>query len=147
MLHDLTVSTSIEINAPIEHVWKTMTDPELIKLYLFGTETITDWKVGSNIIFQGEYNGTSYKDKGIVKENIAREKLSYRYWSAFTGLEDVPENYSLVTYLLEKLNDEKTQLTWEQTGFANNEGYQHSKNGMGDFMKKIKEVAENNMQK
>ncbi len=34
-----------------------MTNPEKIKIYLFGTETGTDWKIGSSIIFKGEYDG------------------------------------------------------------------------------------------
>jgi uncharacterized protein YndB with AHSA1/START domain len=63
MRHDLKVSESVEINASPEKVWKVLTQPEFIKEYLFGTETITDWKVGSEVIFQGEYQGHKYKDK------------------------------------------------------------------------------------
>ena len=51
----LIVSESIEIHEAPSKVWDALTNPEIIKKYLFGTETITDWKVGSEIIFQGEY--------------------------------------------------------------------------------------------
>ena len=44
MRHDLKSSSSVEINASPEKVWKVLTQPEFIKEYLFGTETITDWK-------------------------------------------------------------------------------------------------------
>ncbi|MFT4523676.1 MAG: hypothetical protein ACI8ZN_002631 [Bacteroidia bacterium] len=39
----LKVSKSIAINASATQVWDALTDPEKIKVYLFGTEAITDW--------------------------------------------------------------------------------------------------------
>ena len=142
MRHDLIVSKSIEINAEPAKVWHALITPEIIKEYLFGTETITDWKVESEIIFQGEYEGHKYKDKGIVVENILHKTLSYLYWSSFSGLEDKPENYNLVTYTLNSTNNKTTQFTWTQKGFANEDGYKHSESGMDAFLQKIKEVVE-----
>ena len=48
---NLIAKQSITINAKAENVWEVLTNPEKIKIYLFGTETITDWKVGSSIIW------------------------------------------------------------------------------------------------
>lgn len=145
MRQDLVVAKSIDINAPTAKVWEALTKPEVIKEYLFGTETITDWKVGSEIIFQGTYgdnNEYSYRDKGIVRENILNELLSYSYWSGFSGLEDKLENYSLVTYTLINKGGNTTNFTWTQQGFGTEEGYNHSASGMDDFLKKIKDVVE-----
>jgi uncharacterized protein YndB with AHSA1/START domain len=142
MNHDLEVSKSIDVHAAPEKVWKALTDPEIIKEYLFGTQTITDWQVGKPVTFQGEYNGQTYKDKGVVKENIPGRKISYTYWSSFSGTEDKPENYSLVTYTVEPVNDNTTKFTWTQKGYANQEGYEHSKSGMDEFLTKIKSVME-----
>jgi uncharacterized protein YndB with AHSA1/START domain len=142
MLNDLIVSKSIAINANQDKVWKALTDPEIIKEYLHGTETITDWKAGSSIIFQGEYDGKTYKDKGVILENKAKELLSYSYWSAFTGLDDKPENYSTVTYTAKKLNDTSTEFTWTQKGFASEAGYKHSLEGMEAFLMQIKSIVE-----
>jgi uncharacterized protein YndB with AHSA1/START domain len=142
MNHNLEVSKSIIVNADVAKVWDALTNPEIIKEYLFGTETITDWKVGSDIIFQGEYNGQKYRDKGIVRENILHQRISYNYWSAFTGLEDKPENYSLVTYVVTPKGNNQTELTWIQKGFGNEDGYKHSLNGMDGFMKSMKAVIE-----
>jgi uncharacterized protein YndB with AHSA1/START domain len=141
MDHTLTVSGSIEINASPQKVWDALTKPELIKDYLFGTETVTDWKVGSEIIFQGEYEGHKYRDKGILLDVTPLKSISYTYWSGFSGLEDKPENYSVVTYQLEHQGG-KTKFTWSQKGFASEQSYQHSKQGMDELLKKIKEVAE-----
>ena len=141
MRQDLIVSQSVDVKASPEQVWDALTNPEIIKQYLFGTEIITDWKVGSEIVFQGEYEGHQYRDKGIVRQNIPNKLLSYSYWSGFSGLEDKPENYSLITYTVEK-DTNSTKFTWTQKGFASEEGYQHSNSGMEAFLQQIKEIIE-----
>ncbi len=142
MNHDLIVAQAVEVNADLAKVWKALTTPEIIKDYLFGTETVTDWKVGSEIVFQGDYEGHKYRDHGVILENEFHKKIAYSYWSGFSGTEDKPENYSAVIYDLEKINDQKTKFTWTQKGFANEKGYEHSKSGMNEFVQKIKEVME-----
>ena len=142
MNHNLTVSASININANAAKVWEALTNPDIIKEYLFGTETITNWQVGSDVIFQGEYEKTTYKDKGVVQQNIPEKLLSYTYWSGFSGLSDEPENYSLVTYILVDNGDNTTNFTWTQKGYATEEGYDHSQTGMADFLVQVKEIME-----
>lgn len=142
MNRNLKVSKSIEINSNAEKVWDALTNPEKIKVYLFGTETITDWKIGSAIIFQGEYEEHKYKDKGNVLENRENEILKYDYWSGFSGLEDKPENYSIVTYQIENLSDNQVKFTWTQEGFANEEGQQHSENGLYGMLEQLKKLVE-----
>ena len=142
MLLDLEVSSSIEINASKEKVWKGLTDPDIIKDYLYGTNTVTDWKVGSEILFQGEWEGKQYRDKGVILQIIPNELISYSYWSGFSGIEDKPENYSTVTYKIEPISDDRTKFTWVQKGFASEQNYEHSNSGMEEFLKGIKAVIE-----
>jgi uncharacterized protein YndB with AHSA1/START domain len=142
MRHDLIVSKSIDISATPGMVWDALTNPAKVKEYLYGTETLTDWKVGSEVIFQGEYQGHQYRDRGIVLQNVPLELLSYSYWSGFSGLEDKPENYSKVTYGLKDLGNGQTRLTWTQEGFASEEGYNHSAGGLEAFLATVKVVAE-----
>src|SRR5579872_3454442 len=142
MRTNLVVNKSIDINASPARVWDVLTNPEIIKEYLFGTEAVTDWKVGSELIFQGEYQGQKYRDKGIILENVLHKKIRYTYWTGFSGLEDKPENYSIVSYELESKGGNQTQLNWTQKGFANEEGYKHSESGMQAFLEKIKGIAE-----
>lgn len=142
MRHDLAVSGTIQVNADASKVWEALTNPAIIKEYLFGTETVTDWKVGSEVAFQGEYNGTKYRDHGIILENVFHEKISYTYWSAFFGVEDKPENYSIVTYTVKPISNNVTELGWTMKGYATEEGYNHSKNGMQAFLEQIKGIIE-----
>ena len=139
---NLKVSKSIKIDSSAEKVWDALINPEKIKIYLFGTETITDWKIGSPITFQGEYDGNKYKDKGNVLENVRNEILKYDYWSGFSGLEDNPNNYCIVTYQIENLPDNRVKFTWTQEGFANEEGQQHSENGLYGMLEQIKKLVE-----
>ena len=142
MRNDLIVSQSITVIADINKVWKALTTPDIIKEYLYGTETVTDWKPGSQIIFQGEYEGHKYRDKGIILTNILNQEISYSYWSGFSGLEEKPENYSTVIYTIKRIDDKTTEFTWTQKGFANEDGYNHSKNGMPEFLEGVKKVMQ-----
>lgn len=56
MNKNLELSKTLKINASIERIWNAITHPEKIKKYFFGTEIITDWKVGNSIVFQGEFD-------------------------------------------------------------------------------------------
>lgn len=137
----LEVEDSILIHASPTKIWKALTDPALIKEYLFGTETITDWKVGSDLTFQGEWEGQPYKDKGHILEFTLEKILSYDYWSGFSGLEDIPENYATITYTLEEQGDD-VWLRVSQKGFAKKENQEHSEKGWSQVLLKIKEIAE-----
>lgn len=139
---NLIASSNIEIKSTPEKVWSVLTDPEKIKEYLFGTQVQADWEVGSPIIFQGEYDGQQYTDKGNVIESKENELLKYDYWSGFSGLEDKPENYSLVTYKIEELNDNAVNFVWHQQGFSSEDGQKHTEKGLNGMLKKIKELAE-----
>jgi hypothetical protein len=119
-----------------------LTNPEKIKLFLFGTETVTDWKVGSPILFQGEYNGHTYKDKGNVLEYKENELLKYNYWSSFSGLEDNPTNYSIVIYTVVEIDKNSVEFTWTQIGFSNEEGKCHTEQGLDNMLQQIKNLAE-----
>ena len=78
MLNDLTLKKQFTFNAPVEAVWDALTNPEKIKRYLFGTQTITDWKEGSPIIFTGTWEGTQYKDKGTILKFVKNSSRMLR---------------------------------------------------------------------
>ena len=138
----LKVVKSIEINSSSENVWDALINPEKIQHYLFGTQATSDWKVGSSILFEGEMGGQQYRDKGNVLEVIEFELIRYNYWSGFSGLEDLPENYCMVIYRIEKTNDNSINFTWEQIGFSSEENKCHTENGLGNMLEQIKEIVE-----
>ncbi len=74
MAGKLVSRSSITINAPVNKIWQALTDPAQIKEYLFGTNTVSDWKKGSPITYEGELEGKKYQDKGTIID-IIPEKL------------------------------------------------------------------------
>ena len=110
------ISYTASINAPVEKVWDALTNPELVKEYLFGTNLKTDWKVGSPIIFQGEWEGKEYVDKGEVLEYELHKKIAYSYLSNLSGKENLPENYLWVCYEVSP-KGKGTELTIHQSNY------------------------------
>ncbi len=128
------------INASIEKVWDALTNPEIVKLYLFGTEMITTWKVGDDIICKGEWEGQSYIDKGKVLEYVHNEKLSHSYLSSWSGMDDKPENYLWVSYQV-KPADNGTELIISQTNY-DEERAKHSEGNWATLIDGLKKIIE-----
>src|SRR5665647_1625112 len=106
-------------------VWRALTEPELVKEYFFGTTLVTDWAVGSPIVYRGEWGGKAYEDKGVVLEADRPRRLVSTYFSAMSGLPDVPDNYQTVTYELSP-EGSGTRLTVVQDNNRDDEAAEHS---------------------
>ncbi len=141
MNRELSIQKSISFNAKKSKVWEALVSPEIIKEYLFGTEVISEWKAGSTMIFQGEWEGQKYKDKGNILAIEPEKLFQYNYWSRFSGLEDKDENYSFVTYQISEEGNQ-TVLTLTQKGFANEQAKEHSEVSWGMILEKMKEIVE-----
>ncbi len=106
----LTAKATITINAPKSKVWEAFTTPRLLKKIFFGADMITDWKVGSPIIYKGEWEGKPYEDKGTILKFVPEQLLVTTHWSPLSGVPDTLENYHTVTYELSG-QDGVTRLT------------------------------------
>ena len=132
---------STTINAPAARVWEALTKPELIKQYLFGTDVISDWKVGSPIIYRGEWQGKPFEDKGKILEMEREKTLVSTHWSPLSGVPDTPENYHTVSYRL-KENDGKTEVTINQDNNATEEEKEHSAQTWRQMLEGLKNLLE-----
>jgi uncharacterized protein YndB with AHSA1/START domain len=54
---ELIITNSIDIHASASKVWDALTNPEQTKKYMFGCETVSDWEVGSPLLWRGTYDG------------------------------------------------------------------------------------------
>ena len=117
-MSETTARATIDIHAPRADVWRALTDPEQIRRYfLGGAEVRTDWKVGSPIVFRGEWNGRTFEDKGEVITFEPERELAYSHFSPMTGKPDAPENYHLVDITLDGASD-TTSVTLEQSNLT-----------------------------
>lgn len=148
-MEPLIVKSIITIDAPASKVWDALVNPEKTKVYMFGCETVSDWKVGSPLLWKGNYEG---QDMVFVKGDILaiepEKLLTYTTIDPNSSIDDVSENYLQVTYLLTREND-KTVLTVTQGDYntvANGEkryaeAYNHGE-GWNPILVEIKKLVE-----
>jgi uncharacterized protein YndB with AHSA1/START domain len=129
------------IHAPSSKVWDALTKPELIKQYFFGTNVVTDWKVGSPIYYRGEWQGRTYEDKGIILENEPKKRLVSTHWSPLAGVPDSPEYYHTVTYVLSE-HDDHTDVTILQDNNTSEDEKVHSEENWKMVLAGLKKVVE-----
>lgn len=141
MKQELTARASITIHAPASRVWEALTKPELIKQYLFGSDVVTDWQVGSPIYYRGEWQGRSYEDKGTVLEVEPRKRLVTTHWSPLSGVPDTPDNYHTVTYVVQE-RDGSTDVTITQDKNASEDEKMHSEQNWQMVLDGLKRLVE-----
>ena len=95
-----TATARVDVSAPREEVWATLTEPDRIAQWMAGSKVSTTWEVGSPITWQGEYDGRAYEDKGEVLEVDEPSRLSVTHYSPVMGRPDEPENYHTLVYTL-----------------------------------------------
>lgn len=96
--------STIILNAPIQKVWDSLTKPELVKLWQYGSELITNWNVGSDIRFRTEWEGKVFEQWGEILEFRPNQLIKYSLFAPRPGLEDRPENYFIMHYILSDEN-------------------------------------------
>jgi uncharacterized protein YndB with AHSA1/START domain len=131
----------VTVEAPASQVWRALTDPELIAEYMFGSQVVTDWQVGSPIVWKGEFEGRAYEDKGEVLEVEPDWRLRVTHFSPMTGQVDAPENYHTLTYDL-TVDGEKTRLRLAQDNAGSEEEAAHSATNWQMMLDGLKRVAE-----
>ncbi|HTP10210.1 MAG TPA: SRPBCC family protein [Anaerolineae bacterium] len=132
---------AITIEAPTAKVWNALTQPELIKQYLFGATVTTDWKVGSPITYEGVWEGKAYKDKGQILEIEPEKLIVSTFWSALSGLPDAPENYQTVRYEL-SAEGNHTKLIVIQDNNATQAEADHSAQNWSMVLNEMKKLLE-----
>jgi uncharacterized protein YndB with AHSA1/START domain len=149
MAQQLFVKNSITINASPARVWNALTNPEQTKQYMFGCETVSDWKKGSLLEWKGQQEG---KDIVYVKGNILEIKpeklLIYETIDTLSPIDEKSEQYLSVTYELIP-QDDGTILNVTQGDYAKvNEGdrrYKEASNngeGWNPILVEIKKLIE-----
>ena len=138
---DLSLTSSITIDAPIEDVWRAVTTPALIKQWFFGVETETDWNVGSSLVHRGEYGGKPYEDKGEILQFDPPKLLVHTHWSDLSGKPDSPEHYQEVSWALAQ-REGATELTITERNLPSEEGKAVSEESWRTVLENLKNVLE-----
>ncbi len=140
-MNDIIARAAIAIDAPAAKVWDALTNPEVIKQYMFGTNVVSDWQEGSPIVWQGEWQGTKYEDKGVIVKLAPERMIQYTHFSPLSGVPDVPENYHTVTVEL-TLEGTQTRVALTQDHNATEEEREHSEQNWRMMLEGMKQLLE-----
>lgn len=134
--------SQVTIDAPVSKVWDVITKPELVKQWQYGSDLTTDWQVGSDIRFHSEWQGSVYEQWGKVLEVVPHSMVRYSLFAPRPGLEDIPENYFVMTYTVEEQED-NTILTIEMNDNRSGSSVQESADEDGQsILTLLKSIAE-----
>jgi uncharacterized protein YndB with AHSA1/START domain len=113
-MEELIIKNNIIIEAAAALVWDALVNPEQTKKYMFGCETVSDWKVGSDLQWKMVHEGKELiAVKGKILQIEPEKYLAYTVIDPNSSIADIPENYLTVTYSLSTMNG-YTSLTVTQ---------------------------------
>jgi uncharacterized protein YndB with AHSA1/START domain len=149
MNHALMVENEVLINASLDRVWDVLTNPDETRKYMFGCETVSDWKSGSPLLWRAEVEGkVTVFVKGYIVSIKPGQMLAYTTFDPNNpSIEDIPENYLTVTYNISDV-DGQTRLVVTQGDYSmvadGEKRYNDTVNGGGwaSVLTQIKKVAE-----
>lgn len=138
---NLIAEASVTIDAPRSEVWDALVDPMAIRQYMFGTNVLTDWEEDSPIIWEGDWQGKEYKDKGTLLKVEEEKVLQYSHFSPLSGQPDKPENYHTVTISLSG-GEGLTKVNLTQDNNETEEARRHSEKNWQTMLEGLKEYVE-----
>ena len=95
-----TSDSTVKILAPAKKVWLALTRPDLVEQWQHDSDLLTTWEVGTPIFFRNEWGGQVFEQKGTVLEFSPASRLKYSLFFPRPDLQDIPEHYFFMTYLL-----------------------------------------------
>lgn len=131
----------IIIHASREKVWDVITNPAKVKLWQYGSVLLTTWEIGTGIRFTTEWEGKVFEQWGKVIAFQPNEMVKYSLFAPRPGLEDKPENYFVMSYVLTRLG-EKIQLDIVQEDNRPNAVQEEPQGEENPVMKSLKQLAE-----
>ena len=133
--------STIRINASSQKVWDTITKAELVKLWQYGSDLLTTWEIASDIRFRTEWDGKVFEQWGKVLAVRPNELVKYSLFVPRPGLEDKPENYFIMTYVL-TFQDGQTQLEIIQEDNRPGSVKEEPQDEENPVLKSLKQLAE-----
>jgi uncharacterized protein YndB with AHSA1/START domain len=130
-----------DIDAPPDRVWQLLTQPGSDPDIMFGAEVVSDWKIGSPIVWKGEWEGKPFEDKGEIIAIDAPSRLAVTHFSPLSGEQDSPENYHRLEFDLEPISS-GTRVTLVQDGNESEEAAAHSTANWQTMLDGLKKAAE-----
>jgi uncharacterized protein YndB with AHSA1/START domain len=121
------IEKTIHIKASPSIVWNTLTNPEVMKLWMgepeMKIEIITNWKVGTPIVLKG-FHHVKFENTGTILQFEPNRILKYDYLSSISRLPDKPENHTIIEFRLTP-SENQTLLTLILSNFPTESIHKH----------------------
>jgi uncharacterized protein YndB with AHSA1/START domain len=137
----LVAEAEVLVDAPPLDVWRALVSREALKVFMFGSDVVSDWQVGAPISWEGVWQGRRYRDRGEVLDATPGERLVYSHFSPLAGKPDLPENYHTVSIHLAEESG-ATLVRLSQDGNADEDARRHSEENWGLMLAGLKEYVE-----
>ena len=134
----------VDVHAPRRSVWRVLTSSGSHPEIMFGAEIVSDWRLGSRIVWRGEWQGKTFEDHGrVIELEDMREpwRIVLTHFSPSAGLPDVPENYHTLRFVLDEIPT-GTHVTLDQDNNSTAEAAQHARENWAAMLRGVKAVAE-----
>ncbi len=133
--------STITINASTQSVWHILTNPEMVKRWQYGSELHTTWETGTSIKFRTVWEDQVFEQWGQVLEIRLYELIKYSLFAPRPDLEDKPENYFIMNYVLTEENGQ-TKLEIIQEDNRSNAVQEEPQGEENPILKSLKDLAE-----
>lgn len=121
------IEKSILIETSPKTVWNYLTAPAFMKKWMGDEEMeidiLSDWKIGGSFVIKG-FHHIPFENRGTILQFEVEKVFQYEYLSSMSGLEDVPESYTRISFYLAPM-DGHTELTVQAENFPTFEIYKH----------------------
>ncbi|MCA9293726.1 MAG: SRPBCC domain-containing protein [Phycisphaerales bacterium] len=137
MAQELKHVLSIEINAPIQAVWREITKRGEYCAFMFGTVFHSSMQNGAPYRYSSKNGKYSFVAGDVVE---VQEPTKFSYTFAFTQLDDAP---ALATWELEDLGGNRTRVTITHSGFdGETKTYKMTGKGWKQILQNLKDTCE-----
>lgn len=129
--HTAAIVRHIDIQAPIADIWRALTDPALMPLWMCEDgdtmEVLVERRAGGAFMLRGTLHGMAFENHGTVRRFEPERAFEYDYWSTLSAarLADAPENYSALRFELAPLAA-GTRLTLTLSRFPDASVHRHA---------------------
>lgn len=118
-IKETTVTRTVMIDAPQETIWRALNETGISKLHLLVDKRDIPLKEGLTMTWcEPEDPKAMPRWKGRITVISAPRRIAFMAFMPATGLEDIPENYTLVDITLKTEEDDRTSVTVEHGDFA-----------------------------
>jgi uncharacterized protein YndB with AHSA1/START domain len=86
--------------------------------------------------------GKEYVDKGKILEVVPHKLLKFSYFSSQEGYADIPANYSIITYTLQKESEDNIKLIYRREHIPIEFVQKNQEKFLPSMLENIKKLAE-----